>query len=91
MNGALHESLEHLEERHFGLILEETGYDRDDLEGMSEDDLYDKVYDTMCDIEIAETPLDDSDLSEHCRVASEIVTVMGNAIAEENGYLDEED
>ena len=45
--------------------------------------LYDKVYDPMCDIEIAEIPSDDSEETEHCRNVSEIVTVMGNKFAVE--------
>lgn len=45
--------------------------------------LYDKVYDPMCDIEIAEIPSDDSEETEHCRKVSEIVTVMGNKFAVE--------
>ena len=53
--------------------------------------MYDHVYDVMCDIELAEIPDDDSEESERCAMASDIVTELGNALAKEQGIYDEED
>lgn len=90
MERVLHESLSDMNESQIQFICDETGMEKSDLFRLDEDDLYNIVYDTMCDIEIAETPLDDSPLTQHCKTASSIVTIMGNAIAEANGYFEEE-
>lgn len=50
------------------------------------------MYNALCDIEAAEIPVSrDEEESERCKIVSSIVTVLGNAIAESNGYFDEED
>lgn len=64
----------------------------DELFGLDEDTLYDRVYDVMCDIEIAEVLLTDNEKeSERCILASDIVTILGNALAEEKGFFDEDE
>ena len=45
----------------------------------------------MCDIELTEIPADNSEESERCEMASDIVTELGNALAQEQGIYDEED
>lgn len=64
--------------------------DRDDA-GTGEEKAL-ELYDKMCNIELEELPTsDDEDESERCSMASDIVTILGNAIAEENGYMDDEE
>lgn len=62
-------------------ICTECAITKDELFSMNEDDLYDRVYDIMCDIEIAEIGIEeDGSDSERCEIASDIVTIMGNAL-----------
>ena len=75
--------LKNLSDEQIDFICNELRFSKEDLYSMDEDMLYDKVYDPMCDIEIAEIPSDDSEETEHCRNVSEIVTVMGNKYAVE--------
>ena len=56
---------------------------------MTEDDL-DDLYDKLCDIEHAETPSDDSPLTDRGEMVESIVTIVGNYFAEKLGYDDEE-
>lgn len=42
--------------------------------------VYDAVYDTMCDIECAETPSGNAPLTWHCAMAADLVTILGNTI-----------
>ena len=72
-------------------ICTECKVTRDQIRCMSEDEFYNAVYDPMCDIECAETPSSDEPLTRHCQMAADIVTVLGNAWAQENGCFDEED
>lgn len=87
---AFKDSLKDLTQRQMDFICEELKKTPDEIAGMNDDQLYDEVYDAMCDIEIAETPADDSKMSERCKLASDIVTVMGNALAKDEGVWDEE-
>jgi len=64
-------------------ICSECSVNEQELFDMDEDDLYDKVYDVMCDIECAETPTNGEELTERCSMASELVTLLGNAIVED--------
>ena len=75
--------MKNLSDEQIDFICNELRFSKEDLYSMDEDMLYDKVYDPMCDIEIAEIPSDDSEETEHCRNVSEIVTVMGNKFAVE--------
>ena len=45
--------------------------------------LYEKVYDVMCDIECVETPSSDEPLTYHCQMAADLVTILGNTLADE--------
>ena len=48
------------------------------------------VYDMLCEIEIEES-ISDSELSDRGKLAESLVTLMGNALAEDMGILDESD
>lgn len=74
------EVLKDLEEEQIEFICKECHITEDELFAMDDDTLYDKVYDVMCDIECAETPSSNEPLSEHCAMASELVTVLGNTL-----------
>jgi hypothetical protein len=68
-----------------------TGFDSEKIGGMSDNEL-EKVYDTLCSIEVDETvKAGERELSDRGKAASELVTLFGNAIAEENGYFEEWD
>lgn len=69
-------------------VCNERSLTKEQLFSMTEEEL-DDVYEAMCEIEITETP-DSGDLSDRCKLASDVVTVMGNALAEAMGWLDEE-
>ena len=83
--------VESLEDEQIAFIEEELGVTGEDIAGYTDDELNEKVYEPMCDIEIEEAPLDDAEESERCKMASEIVTVLGNALAEANGWMDKEE
>ncbi len=91
MRELLHQSLSDLTGPQIEFIIQETNVTREELFEMGEDELYDIVYDRKCDIETAETPLkSDEPLSDRCKLASDIVTVMENAIALEQGLMDKD-
>ena len=88
----MRESLYSLTPEQILFICEECGKTEDELFAMDDDELYSDVYDTMCDIEIAEIPSsDDENESERCRLASEIVTELGNALAKAEGIYGEDE
>lgn len=70
-------------------ICGEFGLSKSELSNAGEDEL-DKIYDDLCRIELEET-LDDSELTERGKLVESIVTLMGNAIAEDEGFFDEVD
>lgn len=80
----MRETLKELRPELIDFICSECGLSKDELFAMDDDQLYDKVYDPMCDIEMAEIPLDNSPETEHCKKASEIVTILGNTLAEDD-------
>lgn len=61
-------------------ICEECAITPDALYAMDEDTVYDVVYETMCDIECAETPSSNEPLTWHCAMAADLVTILGNTI-----------
>lgn len=77
----MHKQLMTLSDGQLAFIFNECHLSKEELLAMNDDALYDNVYDRMCDIETEETPADDSEESEHCRMASDIVTILGNALA----------
>lgn len=86
------QALEKLSAEQIQFICNECIITEEELLAMSEDELYDRVYDVMCDIELEELPDSDSEKeSERCEMASDIVTELGNALAEEQGTYGESD
>ena len=83
--------VEKLNEDQLEFIRDELGITPEEISTFSDDEFDEKVYDPMCDIEIEETPLDDSDLSDRGKLAESIVTVLGNSLAETNGWIDDSD
>lgn len=79
------EVLKDLTKKQVDFICKECNVTEDELFEMDDDALYDKVYDVMCDIECAETPSSDESLSEHCEMASELVTILGNTLDDGEG------
>ena len=57
---------------------------------MTEND-FDDLYDKLCDIEHAETPSDDSPLTERGKMVESIITIVGNYFSQKLGYNDEEE
>ena len=86
----MREALKKLKKKQIEFICEECGITEDQLFAMDEDELYDKVYETMCDIECAETPSTNEPLSEHCAMASNLVTILGNTLESDDDEEDEE-
>lgn len=85
------EVLKDLTKKQIKFICKECNITKEELFAMDDDTLYDKVYDVMCDIEIAETPSSDDPLTEHCKMASDLVTVLGNTLAVYDPEIDGED
>lgn len=78
------EVLESLSRKQKKFICEECSITESELLGMDEDDLYDIVYEKMCDIEIEEVCKSNSSKeSERCEIASDIVTILGNTLIDE--------
>ena len=76
-------SLEKLSENQVSFICDECSITRDDLFSLGNDELYESVYEVMCDIEIDGIGCaEDGSDTERCLIASDIVTVMGNALRE---------
>lgn len=82
--------VERLEDTQIAFIETELGIAKDVMFGFTDDELNEKVYEPMCDIEIEEAPIDDSPESERCSMASDIVTILGNSLAEYNGWIGKE-
>ena len=85
------EALKTLKKEQIDFICTECNISEDDLFALSEDDLYDRVYEVMCDIELEEIPDSGETESERCILASGIVTVLGNALAKAAGWMDDEE
>lgn len=86
------EALDKLTAEQIDFICAECQISKEELFALDEDTLYDRVYDVMCDIELAEIPVSDKEEeSERCKMASSIVTDLGNALAQSEGIYDEDD
>ena len=82
------ESLNELNRKQIEFICAECSITEDELNNMEEDQVYDVVYEKMCDIEIDEVCSKEGDEdTERCEIASDIVTVLGNALAKAEGYF----
>lgn len=80
-----------LSRKEIAFICQECSITKDELFAFDEDELYDRVYDVMCDIEIAEIPDNNEPESERCIIASHIVTILGNALAKAEGWMQGDD
>lgn len=60
-------------------ICKECDLSKDDLFDLSDEDLYSKVFDVMCDIETDEACEHDEE-TERCAMASDIVTALSAAL-----------
>lgn len=74
------EVLKGLDREYIEFICAECGITEEELLGMNDDDLYEKVYDVMCDIECAETPSGDEPLTKRGEMVEYVVTELGNAL-----------
>lgn len=74
------EALRELTKEQIDFICQECKITENELNSLNDDELYDKVYDVMCDIECAEVPRDGEEESERCAIASDIVTLLGNTL-----------
>ena len=84
------EVLKELGSEEIQFICKECLVTEEQLFAMSEDELYDSVYEVMCNIEIDEVcSADGEEESERCEIASDIVTAFGNALAKEDGVFEE--
>jgi len=88
--GVYQNGLDDLTSTQIEYLCDKFEMEEDELLSASEERL-DEIYDELCDLECALTPLDDSKLSFEAKVVSDIVTLLGNSIAEANGYFDEDD
>lgn len=74
-------ALPKLNDEQVAFICKECGLTNEQLFSLDEDALYETVYEAMCDIEIAEIGIEeDGSDSERCIIASDIVTLFGNAL-----------
>ncbi|MBE5933396.1 MAG: hypothetical protein E7263_08265 [Lachnospiraceae bacterium] len=74
-------ALQELTESQIEFICNECSVTEEELHNMEEDQLYDDVYETMCNIEIDEVcSKEGGEDTERCEIASDIVTILGNAI-----------
>ena len=89
MSSPLMKALEETTETQIKFICDELKISYGGLQNATEEQLED-IYDIMCDIETAETPAGDEPLSDRCKIASDIVTLWGNHIAEDAGYFYED-
>lgn len=75
------EAVSKLNKEQLAFIQSEFGIDKEQLEAMSEDELYDEVYDKCCDIEVETTcEAGDKELSERGKIAESLVTLLGNTL-----------
>ena len=80
----MREVLKDLTGEQIKFICKECGITEEELYAMDYDTLYDQVYDVMCDIECAETPSSNEPLSEHCQMAADLVSILGNTLQTED-------
>lgn len=86
------EALEQLSQQQIDFICRECSITLEQLQDMGDDELYNTVYEPMCNIEIDEVCASETEEeTERCQIASDIVTILGNALAEQEGFLNEEE
>ncbi len=91
MDGIFQNALKDLTDTQVDFLCTEFEMERDTLMSADED-ILDEIYDALCDMEVDEiTKAGDNELSDRGKIVSDIVTTFGNAIAEAEGYLDDDD
>lgn len=81
-----------LSRKYIKYLEQEFNTTKDEIASWDEDK-WDEIYDALCDIEIEELAglTDDEEESDRCKAASDLVTLLGNAIAKEEGTYNEEE
>ena len=78
--GQMTDCLKELERFQIEFICRECEISEEELFRLDDEQLYDHVYDVMCDIEMEESPDDEEPENERCRIASGIVTLLGESL-----------
>ncbi len=80
-------AIQYLTEEQLDFIEREFGFSKEALFSLDEDSIYDDVYDKCCDIEIEETidalDRENEEITDRGRIASDIVTLLGNTLMED--------
>ncbi len=82
--------VERLEDEHFVFIQAELGITPEKVFSFTDEEVNERIYEPMCNIEIEETLKDDEEETERGFIASDIVTILGNSMAEANGWIEED-
>lgn len=91
MEGIFQEALKDLTETQIEFLCTEFSMTKEALLSAEEDAL-DEIYDALCDMEVDElTKAGNAELPDRGKIVGDIVTTLGNAIAEAEGYFDEEE
>ena len=85
----MREAFSQLNQEAIAFLYKEFSLTEKEFLAMTEDDLV-CLYDKLCDIEHAETPSDDSPLTERGEMVESIITIVGNYFSEKLGYNDDE-
>lgn len=75
--------ISNLSEEQNRFIQTEFNISEEELKNMTDDEIYERIYDPCCVVEEVETVAtidDDSELSDRGRIASDIVTLLGETI-----------
>ena len=84
------EQLKKLSKESLKFLDDSFGIHGDALDSFTEEQ-YDELYDRLCDIEVEETiNADDEPLSDRGRMASDLVTILGEVYAQEWESIDDE-
>ena len=89
MSDVIKNTVKNMTAEQLDFIMSEFGVTKDEIYSWSEDK-WDEVYDALCDIELDElTP--DGEESPRCKMATDLVTMIGNEIATDQGIYDEDE
>lgn len=89
MGEPLKETITQLTDEQISFIVSELNVTSDFLLSATESEL-DHIYESLCDIECKEID-ENYECSPRGNMAADIVTILGNAIAQDSGYWDEGD
>lgn len=88
---AMKHAIKELSKTQIKFVCDECVIDTVTLKNMNEQQVYDIVYETMCNIEIEEVCANtDGNDTVRCAIASDIVTILGNAMARAEGFYEEQ-